>query len=301
MKVLFIGSSGADYLYDCTLHGLYNNPKVEVTNFPQSTLMYKGIEKLSVYGHGFTIYGTLDNYISTTHDDVLKRIKKKYFDYIFFSALHTNGNLETGFTEEIFKNYKRHQIVTLDGYDDDHIRGNILDRTIYFKRELIYDNDDIFPISFAFPMEKIQTFKKEKIRKDSLVKPAWYPNKNYLYTNEQDYYEDYRSSLFGDTYKKGGWDCLRHYEIMACRCIPHFIDIDNCPVRTCTTLPKDLLKEANKLYENPFKFFTAKNKGWTKYLKLEKKIFDHFIENCTTLSLSNYIIDTISNYKLKAN
>ena len=41
--------------------------------------------------------------------------------------------------------------------------------------------------------------------------------------------------------RKGGWDCLRHYEIMGNSCIPLFEDIQNAPRFTMMKLPKALL------------------------------------------------------------
>jgi len=69
---------------------------------------------------------------------------------------------------------------------------------------------------------------------------------NYLFKagEEAKYYDMYRQSMFAVTQKKGGWDCLRHYEILAAGCIPIFEDLDKCPTDTLVSLPKDLLKEA---------------------------------------------------------
>ena len=47
----------------------------------------------------------------------------------------------------------------------------------------------------------------------------------------------YQNSLFSLTYRKTGWDCLRHYEILASGSIPLFLDLEKCPEDT-TTLPK---------------------------------------------------------------
>ena len=44
----------------------------------------------------------------------------------------------------------------------------------------------------------------------------------YIYEKERDYYDMYFNSLFALTYKKAGWDCLRHYEILANGCILYF-------------------------------------------------------------------------------
>lgn len=69
---------------------------------------------------------------------------------------------------------------------------------------------------------------------------------NYLFGagEEADYYNMYRQSMFALTTKKGGWDCLRHYEILAAGCIPIFDDLDKCPPDTLVSFPKELLREA---------------------------------------------------------
>lgn len=61
---------------------------------------------------------------------------------------------------------------------------------------------------------------------------------------EAKYYEMYRLSMFAHTKKKGGWDCLRHYEILAAGCIPIFEDLEKCPDDTLSSFPKTLLKDA---------------------------------------------------------
>jgi hypothetical protein len=60
---------------------------------------------------------------------------------------------------------------------------------------------------------------------------------------ETEYYAMYKRARFAHTSKKGGWDALRHYEILANGCIPVFSDIAGCPLQTMTTFPKTLLQE----------------------------------------------------------
>ena len=54
-------------------------------------------------------------------------------------------------------------------------------------------------------------------------------------------FKPYSNSIFAITNKKLGWDCLRHYEILMNGCIPLFLNIEDCPKLTLTTLPKDRL------------------------------------------------------------
>src|SRR5208283_4616118 len=60
----------------------------------------------------------------------------------------------------------------------------------------------------------------------------------YIYDNEADYYKGYQDSCFGVTMKKAGWDCMRHYEILANGCLPLFLDVHKIPPAVMTHLPK---------------------------------------------------------------
>lgn len=68
----------------------------------------------------------------------------------------------------------------------------------------------------------------------------------YRFDSEKAYYEMYQSARFAFTWKKGGWDCLRHYEIIANGCIPVFRDIDSCPDASLDNLPKTLFQQVNR-------------------------------------------------------
>lgn len=56
------------------------------------------------------------------------------------------------------------------------------------------------------------------------------------------YYADLQQSLMVLTYKKGGWDCLRHYEILASGALPLFLDIDQCPLHALRLHPRNIYK-----------------------------------------------------------
>ncbi|KAJ1454428.1 hypothetical protein M885DRAFT_521666 [Pelagophyceae sp. CCMP2097] len=62
-------------------------------------------------------------------------------------------------------------------------------------------------------------------------------------SDEAEYKRAYRGAYFGLTKKKSGWDCLRHYEIVASGSVPLFYeqDLDECPSGTLAFWPKKLL------------------------------------------------------------
>jgi hypothetical protein len=104
----------------------------------------------------------------------------------------------------------------------------------------------VHPITFSFPDEKIIRSFPTKTKLMSNLIPG--VMSTYVYNCEYDYYNEYRQSIFATTTQKGGWDCLRHYEIIANGCIPYFPNIESCPEQTMALLPKQLLIESNALY-----------------------------------------------------
>lgn len=102
----------------------------------------------------------------------------------------------------------------------------------------------IYPISFSIPESKIVDSVPEKRKTFAHIVPN--DPSTYIFTDEASYYNDYQSSVFGLTCKKAGWDCMRHYEILANGCIPFFTDLETCPPETLTHFPKELVLAAIK-------------------------------------------------------
>ena len=100
----------------------------------------------------------------------------------------------------------------------------------------------------------------------------------------------YKKSIFALTYKKAGWDSLRHYEILMNGCIPLFLDIKNCPPDTLTSLPKDklikILNEFNEIlkFYNPFKIYKKKHLTF-------RRIFSLFSFGIFSLYTSQYLVN----------
>lgn len=134
----------------------------------------------------------------------------------------------------------------------------------------------IYPISFSIPESKIIQVLPTKTKTTAHIVPG--DKSTYLYTNEDDYYKDYQSSLFGKTCKKAGWDCLRHYEILANGCIPMFEDIDKIPTQTMYHFPKYLLQD---VYKSPFPDL---------YIPV---LLNYTRKHLTCRAMAQYILDTI--------
>jgi hypothetical protein len=151
----------------------------------------------------------------------------------------------------------------------------------------------LHPITFSVPSEKICTdthlIVKTKICSDLIPGDT----STYIYNTEREYYDEYKKSYFAITKKKGGWDCLRHYEIILNGCIPYFIDIEHCPINTMYLLPKQLLLEANALYDR-FKHINIHDVNTDfiiEYNTLQTKLLEYLKQHLTTEKVAKYVLD----------
>ena len=103
------------------------------------------------------------------------------------------------------------------------------------------------PVSFSIPSHKFVCAIPTKSKLLSSLIPG--DLNTYIYSTETEYYAEYQRSAFALTKIKGGWDCLRHYEIVANGAIPYFVNFEAMPPKTMANWPRELQSAANKLYE----------------------------------------------------
>lgn len=152
-------------------------------------------------------------------------------------------------------------------------------------------NPYLHPITFSIPKIKITNtiHSKKKICSDLIPGQL----STYIYDNEESYYDEYKQSLFATTTKKGGWDCLRHYEIMANGCIPYFPNLESCPPNTLYFFPKELILESNRIYESISPEGLDDNK-FEKCMNIIKKLVLYTHNNLTTERTASYILSKSS-------
>jgi len=146
-----------------------------------------------------------------------------------------------------------------------------------------------FPIQFSIPECKVVQEIPVKTRDFSIVVPG-----AYIYHVESDYYNDYQSSYFAITTRKGGWDCLRHYEILANGCIPYFIGLENCPKNTMRLLPKELILEAMHLEGVSHKKIDHTKFNLAKYYEILNKLLAHTRKYLTSERMAEYLLQTLN-------
>ena len=168
--------------------------------------------------------------------------------------------------------------------------------------ENISEKQLLFPITFSIPEIKMISLNNTEIKKTKLLSSLIPGNtETYIYDTEKDYYNEYKKSLFAITCKKAGWDCMRHYEIIANGCIPYFPNIEKCPKNTMALFPKNLILEGNKLYE---KIIKNENKNLLeedkiKYNILIEKLMNYTRENLTCKKIAEYILQKSNHTNVK--
>jgi hypothetical protein len=217
----------------------------DIVDFPKKDHMYKTYRhKDSLWGHGFTYAGLLDDI------EIDRSLDKNDYDFVFYS-IHWSMQHSYDINLHLINQFiqPKNKIAILDGHDWPKYCAEYLNYTdFFFKREIETKVDKMYPIWFSLPEEKIVKEVPKKTKDFSFITPGstephWpeASRQTHIYTTEEEYYKDYKDSYFGLTCKKGGWDCMRHYEILANGCIPIFTDIENCPEYTCNRLPKGAL------------------------------------------------------------
>lgn len=304
MKVLFLTTRNpkaqGDYLELTLVHGLRSLLGSDFVEYPKKKILYGDFSESpqdQLHGKGFTL--CTDPIEDTFYDR--NNLKLKDFDVV----IHGSGFIYGDIWEVDHPN----QFWT-DGND---LYGNAKHKFIYqgetvigtqyqercFKRELIERLPSVWPIGFGVPENKKQynIFPKKRLFQSTAPTDAcFYENSAYKFTNEKEYYNDMSESWFGLTCKKGGWDCLRHYEILASGAVLLFKDYDkkpalcepiNLPTLSYST-PEELKAITDRL--------VVDEKTTPEYRNLVHYQRKWLNKNGTTVARATHIVNTINKY-----
>ena len=194
-------------------------------------------------------------------------------------------------------NIAKYGVWYLDGHDHSKIT-----KTPCFKRELFESHKNVFPTGFGIPEHRIRPIdfsKKNQIIQRTAPPYACFgpqilgqtARSLYVFTNEEEYYDDMASSWFGLTCLKGGWDSLRHYEILASGSLLLFRDYNQKP-KPCA--PRDLPCVS---YSSPEELKTiiqslvVDNKPVQEYIDLVNAQREWLLKNGTTKARAKSILD----------
>ena len=274
-RILFLTESREDYLADSLLHGLVSLG-LDVVDYPRKQVLYDGglvcsaAPHVAVRGHGFTLYGLLeDRPVDRTF--VVQRLESNWFDLVVIGQIWR----QWGQLLDLAPLLQTTPVVLLDGDDDPrlfHRSGTRLrrygwqpfpirsGRCLYLKREWQGQACRgrwfrVLPASFSIPSQKIRpvdlAIKQRRLAShcvDPEVAKACGLQTSYAFHSEEDYYDDLAASRFAVTTKRAGWDCLRHYEIAAAGALPC---IRNLHTKRASCAPHGLQADLNCIsYQN---------------------------------------------------
>jgi hypothetical protein len=287
MKILFISNFDLpDFMNDMVFHGLRSLLGEDCVDSNPGWYMYDDFRKYWAdripsrgmeYGRGFTLYGLLPK-LKIDREDIKLKINNHYFDKIIYGSVWRNIE----WLNAVKENYNKNDVIFIDGEDSSNtIRSEFLPFGTYYKRELMSGLLLIKPINFCIPKELIVNNVPNKTQDWATVIPG--DKSTYIFTEQEPYFQDYRQSYFALTVKKGGWDCLRHYEILMNGCIPFFPNLNECPPFTMTKLPKQWIWEANKKIENGENVLSF-------YEMYGNLLLDHTRNNLTTEAVAKELL-----------
>ncbi len=339
MRVFFLNSAYhlppnmvSDYQADMVFHGLRSILGKDCVEGQRMWWMYaedkeKNPEPFKeIWGKGFTMYGLLEDIIDPKASTVIEQFDTFVIPIHHYYTSPTQKDAILNAMKTIKRDVPNCRMAVIDGWDRTDFNTCLQfcrdNGFKYFKRECPYIDETVKPISFAFPEEKIPDLNFIKMRSYDIaplipvnqsIDPSYMST--YCYDDEERYYNMYQDSKFALTSKKGGWDTLRHYEIIANGAIPIFVDIDNCPEHTLWNFPKNLCKEVNFLsglivnltngqHWNPGMVLphcgvvNKDNPGhwrghWGSYCNLNSRFRKYLKEKLLTKHLAEYVLETM--------
>lgn len=152
-------------------------------------------------------------------------------------------------------------------------------------------NNTTYPIQFSIPSSKIVSTIPTKTKDFAHIVPGDF--NTYIYSDEQSYYKGYQEAYYGITCAKIGWDCMRHYEIIANGCIPYFINLEQCHPNTMQFLPKKLILEAMHLPGVSYQKIDHSIFDKKRYYEILQKILNHMRQYLTSKAMAEYVLQRI--------
>jgi len=306
MKVLFLctrnSNAQGDYLELTLVHGLRELLGEDFVEFPKKKILYGDFTESpmnKLHGKGMTFC------TSPIKDASYDRNNLRVID--FDVVIHGSGFI---YGDRWNVNHPN-QFYT-DGND---LYGNAERKITYkgqevigtqflskcFKRELVEDFDTVWPIGFGIPSHKISNInleiKKQLFQQTSPADACFRNNSTQKFNAEEEYYKDLQESWFGLTCVKGGWECLRHYEIMANGAVLLFKNYqDKHPLMEPRNLPTISYHTEQELYEIMNRL-VIDNKPTKEYIELYEAQQKWLKENGTTIARARYVMDKIEQYE----
>jgi len=234
-RVLLLTTPAEDYLQDQVLYGLRSLLGADCVDFPRKDVMYRACARpaAELYGRGFTLWKLLPEIeVERGNLDDPDAAARAGFELVLFGRVREQRELLRRWNAARLPRGLR--VAFLDGGDTPKVLLPTALRGRYFKRERTARSAPFTrAVSFSIPAAKLvaevprdkprrfathvqceEAYALEAVRREC--------QRAYAFADEDAYRADLQRSHFGITMRKGGWDCMRHYEIAANGCVPCF-------------------------------------------------------------------------------
>lgn len=315
MKILFIttdenrnlnvpGRNQGDLIENIILIGLRKLIGKNCVDYPRKKILYgdwSSVGKEEIHGLGFSVY----NEPMQDIPDICRNLDNQKFDVILYG---TSPQLNTPRMPELEK--KCDLVFYVDSNDLIGIapegkyinyRGHNFIGNQYspsFKRELILEEDGQYPISIGILESNIlpinidikKQLHQKSYPREALFEPKEVNKSHYCFTKESDYYADMAKSWFGLSCMKGGFDALRHYEIIAAGALLLYRDYHlKPPLCPPISLPAISYSSKDELYAI-MSNLVVDNKPTKTYMNLLLQQREWLKNNVTEKAIGNYVL-----------
>ena len=303
--------SQGDYMENLILLGLRKILKENCVEYPRKKILYHDfstVSKDSLHGKGFSLYYEKMEDIP----DHCRDLTNQTFDVILYGTAFAWG------MEDIPELEKKCKLkFYIDGHDlyghataGNYIRysGEVLignQAKPSFKEQLILEEPHVYPTGVGLPESRIlpidlskkcQLYQKAYPRMANFEIPNESNRAHYIFTNEEDYYEDMSKSWFGLSCRRGGWDAMRNYEIIAAGSVllfrDHYLKPRYCSPGDCPAISYSTKEELQQIMSS----LIVDNKPTDAYINKLNEQRDWLINNATEIARAKYILSILEKY-----
>jgi hypothetical protein len=299
-----------DYIENTILLGLRKILKQNCVEYPRKRILYhdfSDVKRQSLHGMGFSLY-------HEKMEDIPNEARNlnQNFDVILYGTAFAWGMNDIPVLEQRCKvkfyvdGHDMYGHATRGNYifhDGERIIGN--QAVPCFKGQLIDVQSDTYPTGVGIPESRILPINfelKTQLHQSAYPRYAKYEpvhevnRSHYLFNDEEEYYKDMSKSWFGLTSKRGGWDALRHYELIAAGCLLLFCDYDRkpryCAPGDCPAISYNSLEELHSIMNR----LVVDGKPTNEYINRLHEQRDWLLKNATTKARAQYVINVLEKY-----
>lgn len=319
MRILFIttdenknlhvkGRSQGDCHENVALIGLRQLLGNNCVDYPRKKILYHewdNVDKDSLHGKGFSI---LHEPIKDIPDDC-RDLTNQTFDVILYGTSFNYGMTDIPELEAKCK-----VKFYIDGndlighapngkylnYNNNRVIGN--QTSPAFKTQLLKLEPNLHTFGVAVPESRIldidfskkcKLFQKSYPR-EALFEPKEVNRSHYCFTEEDEYYADMAKSWFGLSCMRGGFDALRHYEIIAAGALLLYRDYHVkppfCPPISLPTISYSSLDELHTIMNS----LVIDNKPTKAYMDLLLEQREWLKNNATEKAIGKYVLQVLN-------